>query len=349
MPRSELASRGEPGKVLPNGTHIALNQGTLVLGGHIAEGGSAYIRRGELLKPNEPKKDVAAKIFSQFSIDSFPLKLQEPETEAKVLQFFTTVLKHPNILPFELYDTIRNAGAFKVPEGSKTPEIHMPDSGIPIILTMLAGNSLHTRLTGSPMKPDEITFAIGGVANALISAHDFNIVHGDVKPHNILQTQAQDNWMLGDWGTAIIDDEKRFLLTSSTVRATLEYAAPERFSSPRLGPESDQYAIAVVLYVAATKSLPFPRTGSLHEQEQAIYNGARKFSDTITDPNQLNIMLPFEQVTQKGMHINRDARYGDMREFNQALAEAGDEAGKIAKTGKKSFGVKDIIFEQDQK
>jgi serine/threonine-protein kinase len=92
------------------------------------------------------------------------------------------------------------------------------------------------------LEPSRAASIAGQVARALDAAHAAGLVHGDVRPENVLLTR-DDFAYLVDFGMA--------------PPASVAYQAPEWFSGGRIGPQADVYALACVLYECLTGQAPF--------------------------------------------------------------------------------------------
>jgi serine/threonine protein kinase len=90
------------------------------------------------------------------------------------------------------------------------------------------------------------------LASALAALHARGIVHGDVKPANILV--AGDGVKLTDFGIARMADETTALTREGVVFATPEYAAPETLESGARTAAGDVYALGAVLHELVTGS-----------------------------------------------------------------------------------------------
>lgn len=107
------------------------------------------------------------------------------------------------------------------------------------------------------------------ICQALAHLHDRGIIHGDLKPSNILI--ENDRIKLVDFGLACLDSAR------PTCR-TLPYLAPEIISGGDLTPRSDLYSLGVLLFELTTGQLPFqitdfPAALRAHHLETPVHPG----------------------------------------------------------------------------
>src|SRR6266446_1309925 len=152
--------------------------------------------------------------------------------EARLLES----LKHPSILP--LYD------------------VNIASDGTPYIVAEYAPQgSLEDRmkLRAPQLLPlEEVLTILAQIGQALIHAHQHNVIHRDLKPANIL-FNAKGEALLADFGIATILDAT--LQVRNEVIGTPSYMAPEQFQG-KFGKESDQYALACIAYELVTGQRP---------------------------------------------------------------------------------------------
>jgi len=93
------------------------------------------------------------------------------------------------------------------------------------------------------------------LANALAHCHKFDVKHGDIKTNNVKFNVHTGNYVLLDFGLAIMSDEQR--RTSMRHAGAIEFMAPEQNEGHMLF-ETDVYSFGVVLFELLAGSVPFP-------------------------------------------------------------------------------------------
>jgi serine/threonine protein kinase/WD40 repeat protein len=126
-----------------------------------------------------------------------------------------------------------------------------------------------------PLRPADACEIIRQAADGLQYAHDQQVIHGDVKPSNLMLSRRGVVKLL-DLGTARRLDEARFRSgRSSTTHGTLAYMAPEQLSKRTTGPNdspatdhrADIYSLGCTLYCLLTGGPPFAGAGDTSNQK----------------------------------------------------------------------------------
>src|SRR5688572_11409855 len=133
-----------------------------------------------------------------------------------------------------------------------------------IAMECVEGVNLKTYIARHTLDTAGIADIAGQIALALEAAHAKGIVHRDIKPGNIIVTDARQVKVL-DFGLARrfrgADETGALGLEGSTMpgrpMGTANYMAPERILQMPLDPRSDLFSLGVVIYEMATGRLPF--------------------------------------------------------------------------------------------
>ena len=161
-----------------------------------------------------------------------------PDVRERVLREARTLarLTHPNVV--RVHDVLEEDGALR------------------IVMEHVAGGSLDDRLArGTRLPHDEALRAWRDVLRGLSAAHALGIVHGDVKPANVLLTPEGDA-KLGDFGLARSPADATLPGTDAALAGTPAYMAPEQMRGEAPTAASDVFAAAVLAYRALAGRLP---------------------------------------------------------------------------------------------
>lgn len=194
----------------------------------IGGGGMADVYRAQDLLLNRP---VAVKILhEQFKSDTEFINKFNREAQAAAR------LSHPNIV--NIYD------------------VGVMDDAHYIVMEYVPGRTLKDRIKqeGHLSVSDALQVA-KDIARALAHAHANNLVHCDIKPHNILM-MPDGSAKVADFGIARAVTESTMTYTGNVV-GSVHYFSPEQAKGTMITPKSDVYSLGVVLYEMLTGALPF--------------------------------------------------------------------------------------------
>ena len=122
-----------------------------------------------------------------------------------------------------------------------------------IWMELVPGAALEDRIVAGPMPVTDVVDIGMALCSALAAAHACGIVHGDVKPQNVMVESPGGRIVLTDFGASCEIDAPATLV----VHGTLSYLAPEVIRGALPSPRSDVYSVGVLLFLALTGKLPY--------------------------------------------------------------------------------------------
>ncbi len=172
---------------------------------------------------------------------------------------------------------------------------------------------------GSQVPLAFVVLYVQQLAEALHYVHQHNLIHRDIKPHNML-LGTNERILLNDFGIAVVSqsmapDQSAFY----DFEGTALYAAPEQLvGMPRRS--SDQYALGVVVYEWLCGTWPF--NGDFEEVVQ------QHFFETVPSLHEKDHSIPVEveRVVLKALAKDPDHRYPSMLDFATALTAASQQS-----------------------
>jgi serine/threonine protein kinase len=121
------------------------------------------------------------------------------------------------------------------------------------VMEYVEGKTLEAVLDDGPLPLPRVATWAGDLAAALGQAHRAKIIHGDVKPANILVTPG-GQVKLGDFGVAHISTQ---ISGSGNLMGTPAYLSPEQIQNNLQDNRSDLFSLGIVLYEMSTGVRPF--------------------------------------------------------------------------------------------
>ncbi len=216
----------DPGQVIKPGTIVGAYQVRELLG----EGSSSVVYRAVDTKLRRP---VALKVLRHQD----PTWTQRLLAEARA----TAALHHPSLcVVYEVDDR----------------------QGMPYIaMQYVEGKTLQEIVTEGALAPEDAVAIASQIADGLAVAHAAHLVHGDLKPHNLIVSDNQ-RVTLVDFGLAkhfAVDPHGPTLTEAmaAVVTGTPAYMSPEQVRGDPLDPRSDIFSLGILLYQMLTRTLPF--------------------------------------------------------------------------------------------
>jgi serine/threonine-protein kinase len=150
------------------------------------------------------------------------------------------------------------------------------------------------------------------IASALSVAHRNNIIHRDVKPHNILITQ-DGHAKITDFGIArAVTDGTT--VNDNTVKGTVHYFSPEQGRGMYMDERSDIYSLGIVMYEMLTGQVPF-------DADNAVAIAVMHMNDRMPQPSKAVPGVPpaLEQIIMKATEKHQVNRFKNADEMLDAL------------------------------
>jgi serine/threonine protein kinase len=138
-----------------------------------------------------------------------------------------------------------------------------------IVMELLEASTLEEIIqVGGPLPYQRVAEIGLQLIDALKVAHGEGIVHRDVKPDNVMISEA-GRVVLTDFGLAAWNGESA-LSSSGRIIGSPAYIPPERAKAGPVGPESDLWSLGATLYAAVEGYPPYDRKGYIKilRQEQ---------------------------------------------------------------------------------
>jgi serine/threonine protein kinase len=170
----------------------------------------------------------------------------------------------------------------------------------------------------------EVCRLVNKLAHGLAHLHvKLNIVHGDIKPANIVLEKDPTRLVLIDFGSAW--PAERAAKKSPGDGVSFPYVAPEQLISDTVPDfRADIFSLSVVLFELLTLDIPFDGAGGqagLPENRaefSAKYQPPSKF---ITDAHLLPIgCVPIlDKILERGLALDRNGRFSDRNDWLRAM------------------------------
>jgi serine/threonine-protein kinase len=192
--------------------------------------------------------EVCVKLYSSY-VEVSP-KWKEFYKEITV----SKVLTHPNVLPILDYGIQE-----------------LPNSAPFLVLPLCEGGNLRTLIEKRDfLSLEEFLPILDQIALAIDFSHSKGIIHGDIKPENILFLNNTSHAYIADFGTSRFFAVKEHI-TEPPGRdlpgvGTTVYLSPEQVEENVQTPRSDVYALALVAYESLTGRLPFDTSQTTFQQ-----------------------------------------------------------------------------------
>lgn len=182
-----------------------------------------------------------------------------------------------------------------------------------VVLELVHGSSLRERFAQGRLSRIEVIHLARALGSTLGQVHAAGVVHGNIKPENVLLTPAGPK--LTDFGAVLV----RAPDGPAAVVESVEVLAGG-FGG---GEEGDQFSLAAILYEAATGAAPFP--GEDTRAVAGSVQAARYRAATSVDPD-LGVCPGIDRIFDRGLSKDPWQRFVSCEAFAAALASSFEAA-----------------------
>ncbi len=171
-----------------------------------------------------------------------------------------------------------------------------------IAMAFINGPSLAAKIKERPLPIEEaLDFAIQ-IAEGLQEAHENDIVHRDIKPHNVMLT-VKGHVKIMDFGLASLAGRSKITKSGATL-GTPAYMAPEQLEGQEVDRRADIWALGCVLYEMLAQRSPFDA-----EYEQAIAYGILNTDPEPISAQRADVTPEVDRLLSKALAKDPAERY----------------------------------------
>ncbi|MCU6795267.1 Stk1 family PASTA domain-containing Ser/Thr kinase [Paenibacillus sp. WQ 127069] len=182
-----------------------------------------------------------------------------------------------------------------------------------IVMEYIEGTTLNDLIKDkAPLQVEEAIRIASQICEALEHAHHNQIIHRDIKPHNIL-IGKNGRVKVTDFGIARAVTSSTITQTGS-VMGSVHYFSPEHAKGTFTGEQSDLYSLGIVMYQMLTGKLPFIG-------ESPISVALKHLQENVEDPRLVNPLIPqsVENVILRAVRKDPSDRYSSASQMLEDL------------------------------
>lgn len=261
----------------------------------IGRGGMASVYRGYDLTLG---REVAVKILDRELADDNAFR-----TRFRLEAQAASRMAHPTIV--RVYDA--GEDSFTAADGSVRP--------VPfIVMELVKGRLLKDIIAAGPVPVTDAVRYVDGILEALEYSHRAGVVHRDIKPGNVMVTDAGQVKVM-DFGIArAVSDSSSTVAETTQILGTAAYFSPEQAKGEPVDARADLYSTGVVLYELLTGRQPF-------RGESPVAVAYQHVSEAPVPPSEVNETVPraLDTVALRALAKDPFQRYQDAAGFREAL------------------------------
>jgi eukaryotic-like serine/threonine-protein kinase len=186
-----------------------------------------------------------------------------------------------------------------------------------IVMELVHGRLLKDILAAGPVPVAEAVRYTDGILEALEYSHRAGVVHRDIKPGNVMVTDAGQVKVM-DFGIArAVSDSSSTVAETTTILGTAAYFSPEQAKGEAVDSRADLYSTGVVLYELLTGRQPFRGDSPVAVAYQHV-------SETPLPPSEVVETVPraLDAIVLRALAKDPFQRFPDAATFRDALDAA---------------------------
>ncbi|HKW88201.1 MAG TPA: protein kinase [Candidatus Acidoferrales bacterium] len=223
----------------------------------------------------------------------------------------------------------RAASALNHPGITTIYEVAEEGKQILLVMELAQGKTLKVQLAEGSIEPRALARLGASIAETLEAAHEKGVIHGDIKPENVVVLE-NDRTKLLDFGIARQMAAETFTMTKSAaqtlpsgdsrVAGTLAYMPPELLRGGTTDARADLFSLGATLYEVACGRRPFPGPTVSDLMAQILDQPTPPMADA-------RHILPSElgRIIRKLLEKKPEERYQSAREVKVDLANLARE------------------------
>jgi serine/threonine protein kinase len=190
-------------------------------------------------------------------------------------------------------------------------DVGTDSNGVPyFVMEYVEGKTLERVLDDGPLPLQKAAVWAADLSAALSRAHRAKVIHGDIKPANVMITR-DGQVKLGDFGIARFATQ---VSTSGALMGTPAYLSPEQIQGQTQDTRSDLFSLGIILYQMTTGVRPFNGTSVSAVCAQIV-------AIDPPPPSQHNPSLPaeFDRIVMRCLAKNPAERYATAEALGASL------------------------------
>ncbi|NIM01571.1 MAG: protein kinase [Acidobacteria bacterium] len=267
----------------------------------VGEGGMGVVWKALDHRLDRP---VALKILRD-DLDDGPERMARLRREARAV----AALNHPNIVTIHAVEEVDDIAL--------------------LVMELVEGRSLDRIIPEGGLSLGTFYNMAGLLLRAVVAAHERGILHGDLKPANVIV--SQDGQMkIMDFGLArllpksekvTLPEDSPTITLETRIQGTMQYMAPEQLRGEPIDARADIFAVGVVLHEMLVGQVPFNADRPADLISAILRDEAPLTHETCSD-----VPEPLARLVQRCLAKHPDRRVQTARDVLNQLNEIRNEA-----------------------